>query len=138
MVIVPCTNIIKLGSPPGGGLGHQEVTRQPRLQKNGLFLKAIAVGTSIFRGCKKGVGRARILSVRPLRSKCGFLRPPIPERWRQNERTRIQSQTVSKEKTTFFCSESRRGAKKVFFSNRSASPCPDIKITRFLRPIPQR
>ena len=59
-------------------MGHQVVTRQVRLQKNGQFLKAIAVGTSIFRGCKKGVEGARILSVRALRSKCVFLAPVHP------------------------------------------------------------
>ena len=59
-------------------MGHQEVTRQPRLRKNDHFLKAIAVGTAIFRWCKKWVGRARILSVRALRSKYCFLVPFHP------------------------------------------------------------
>ena len=96
-----------MGSPPGGGLGHQVVTRQPRLQKNGLFLKAIAVGRSIFRGCKKWVGRARIVCVRPSRSKYCFLVPFHPREVRPKlADTRPEPPSV-REKRTFLLATNR-------------------------------
>ena len=100
--------IIKLGSPPGGGLGHQVVTRQARLRKNDHFLKAIAVGTAIFRWCKKWVGRARILSVRALRSKYCFLVPVHPGEVRPKlADTRPEPPSV-REKRFFFRATNRR------------------------------
>ena len=115
-------SIIKLGSPPGGGLGHQVVTRQPRLLKNDHFLRAIAVGTSIFRAYKKGVGRARILSVRASRSKCcpfgstdpGEVRPKLAN-------TNPEPDGVHEKNNFFLQRIKERCQKSVFFKSQCLS-----------------
>ena len=128
----------QIGVSAWRGVGTPSSHSSSSASKSCLFLKGIAVGRSVLGGRKRGPGGlAFCASVRHAQNAV-FWCPSIPGRCGQNERTRIQSQTVYKRKKLFFCRESPRDAEKVFFSNRSASPCPGKKNMRFGGPIPQR